>query len=209
MAEEDIRKIAALDGRIEALTSQIETSKDEKDASDEEMEGLKEELKTANEQLEAYENEGKTVEEQHEIELKKKDDEIVKSRAETKEKDDIIKQKDKDALRQKVLSEYPDIDPSWIRGDTEEELKKSAEEAKTRIEDIIKKRLEEKVGKEPKWDTVPGPGSGGGGGGPVAPEDLETVKKQLEEEKAKGAQGDVAKIVDLKFKLGKIQLRQK
>lgn len=209
MEEEAVKKIAELEGKMGALTSQIETLEEEKGASGEEVEGLKEELKGVNEELSAYENEGKTVEEQHELALKKKDEEIQSAKDETKKERELRITSEKKSLREKVLSDFKDVNPSWIKGETEEELRKSAGDARRTINDIVKKKMEEAGMDKSKWNNAPGPGAGGGGGGPVAPDDQETIKNELEAETAKGAQSDVQKIIDLKFKLGKMQSGQK
>ena len=204
MAEE---KEAKLEGKIEALENQILTLEDEKGASSEEVESLKEEMKALTDELEVYKGEGRTVEEAYEAKLKKKDEEIAARDEEIKKRDGTIKSKDKEAAKAKVLSDFPMVDPSWILGETEEEMRKSAELAKTKLDDIINKKLEESGMKGGKWDKTPAPGAGGaGGGGPVAADDAEAVKKELTEEIAKGTKGDAGKLYELKMKLGSIQL---
>ena len=185
--EDEIERLKKVEEDALDLQNQLEDAKTE-------AEKIKEESEADAEELRKYRETGQTVEEQNEVRVKEAEDKAKASDLARRNAEETLAAREKgikiEKARAKIRSEFPEVVPSWIVGETEEEMRKSAEESKKNLEGYYenKKKSETEI-KRKEWEEGPQPG-----GGPVSPasgEQLDDEHKKIQEEGSKANVGDL------------------
>ena len=186
--KEEIERLKTVEEEVNDLRDKVEDAKAE-------AERVREEAEADAEELKRYRENGQSVEEQNEARIKEAEEKTKKAESARKIAEDKLIAREKaiqiEGMRAKIKSEFPEVHPSWIQGETEEAMRKSAEIAKTSVDEIYEKRKKAEIEEgKGKWDKGPGPGGGGSGPvGEVTDEDLEKKRKEAAEK------GDVSGMI--------------